>query len=322
MTNISPRTHIRRALSIAALLLACAAQAQDYPSQTVRIVVPYPPGGSTDLLARQFAEFLTKDFGQSVLIENRPGAATNIGADAVARAKPDGYTMLFAGVNQVLNPAFGPLPPFDLLGAMEPVSLVARTPFIVAANRETPFNNPKELLAAAKAAPGKLTISSAQLDVFVELLKLRAGIDILHVPYKGGAPATTDAISGQVNMVYALVPVLLPHIQGGKLKAIGLTSAKRVSALPNTPTFMESGIDFDSSVWYGVIAPSGLPRNVQERLLRATHKIVAMPEFGNKMRNGGAEPVASFPAEFQKQLQGELAFWGQMAKDMPKLVAK
>jgi tripartite-type tricarboxylate transporter receptor subunit TctC len=220
----------------------------------------------------------------------------------------------------VLNPAFGPAPPFDLLGAMEPVSVVARTPFIVAANPGVAFNNPKELVMAAKAAPGKLTISSAQLDVYVALLNKRAGTNILHVPYKGGAPATADAIGGQVNMVYALVPVLLPHIQGGKLKAIGLTSAKRVPPLPNTPTFMESGIDFESSVWYGVIAPNGLPKAVRERLAQATQKIVASADFAQKMRMSGADPVYSPPAAFKKQLEGELAFWSQTARAMPQLV--
>lgn len=311
-----------KAAALVAAVLPALATAQDYPGQTVHIVVPYPPGGSTDLIARQYAEFLTKEFGQSVVIDNRPGAATNIGAEAVARSKPDGLTLLFGGVNQVLNPAFGPLPPFDLLGAMEAVSLVARTPFIVAANPKTPFNNPKELLAAAKAAPGKLTISSAQLDVYVELLNSRAGIKLLHVPYKGGAPATTDAISGQVDMVYALVPVLLPHIQGGKLKAVGLTSAKRSAALPDTPTFMESGVNFDSSVWYGLLAPAGLSKNVQEKLVKATHKIVANADFAAKMRGGGADAVSNQPQEFQKQLQGELAFWAQTAKAMPNLVTK
>jgi tripartite-type tricarboxylate transporter receptor subunit TctC len=206
------------------------------------------------------------------------------------------------------------------MGAMEPVSLVARTPFIVAANHKAPFSTPQELVAAARAAPGKLTISSAQLDVFVELLKSRAGINLLHVPYKGGAPATTDAIAGQVDMVYALVPVLLPHIRGGTLKAIGLTSAKRMAALPGTPTFMESGVNFESSVWYGLLAPAGLPKAVQEKLARATQKIVANPEFAQKVLLGGADPVASRPEEFQKQLQGELVSWAQMAKAMPSLV--
>lgn len=308
-----------------ALLLQAAttaAQNPEYPAQPVHIVVPYPPGGTTDLLARQFAESLSREFGQSVVIDNRPGGATNIGADAVARSKADGLTLLFAGVNQVLNPAFGPTPAFDLMKAMEPVSLVARTPFVVSANRNAPFFSPKDLIAAARAAPGKHSISSAQLDVYVELLKLRAGINILHVPYKGGAPAMTDAISGQVDMVYALVPVLLPHIQSGKLKAIGLTSSKRVASLPDTPTFIESGVEFDSTVWYGILAPAGLPRQIQERLLRATHRIVGSPEFTQKLRSSGADVVANQPAEFAKQLQDELAFWAQLARTMPNLVSK
>lgn len=312
----------RAGAALAAALCAAlqGAAAQDYPAQPVHIVVPYPPGGTTDLIARQYAEVLGREFNQSVIIDNRPGAATNIGADAVARSKADGLTLLFGGVNQVLNPAFGPTPPFDLLGAMEPVSLVARTPFVVAANPGVRFNNPKELVAAARAEPGRLTISSAQLDVYVALLNKQAGINILHVPYKGGAPATADAIGGQVNMVYALVPVLLPHIQGGKLKAIGLTSGKRVASLPNTPTFMESGVNFESSVWYGVIAPGGLPKAVRERLAEATQKIVANPDFAQKMRSNGADAAYAPPEEFRKQLEGELAFWSQTAKAMPQLV--
>ena len=313
--------------AIAALGLAAsiagsqAALAQTFPAQTIRIVVPYPPGGSTDLVARQFAEYLGREVGQSVVIDNRPGAATNIGADAVARARPDGYTLLFAGVGQVLNPIFGPVPPFDLFAALETVSLVSRIPFIVAANRNVAFNSPRELIAAAKAAPGKHSISSAQLDVYVELLKSRGNFNILHVPYKGGAPATTDAISGQVDMVYALVPVLLPHIQSGKLKALGVTSGKRIGALPGTPTFVESGIDYDVSIWYGLLTTAGTPKAVAARLAQATQKIVGNAEFAQKMRAGGAEPVASTPEEFLREIQAETEFWKKVATAMPNLVS-
>lgn len=309
--------------AIVALLCGCYfywANAQDYPSQAVRIVVPFPPGGTTDLIARQYAEYLTKEFGQTVLIENRPGAATNIGADVVARSKSDGLTLLFGGVNQTINPAMGPLPPFDLLTALSPVSLVARVPYILAANRNVSFNTANELLVAAKAAPGKLTVSSAQLDVYIELLKARAGIDILHVPYKGGAPATADAISGQVDMVFAQVPVLLPQIQGGKLKAIAVTSPKRLPALPGTTTLVETGIDYDISGWYGILVPTGTSKAIIDRLQTATQKIVSTPEFVQKLRAGGATAEASSPEVFQKQLQGEVAFWTQISKTMPKLV--
>jgi tripartite-type tricarboxylate transporter receptor subunit TctC len=314
----------RMLLGAVAIVLAVtgngASAADTYPNQTVHIVVPFPPGGTTDLIARQYSEYLTRDFGQSVIIDNRPGAATNIGAESVARSKPDGLTLLFGGVNQTINPAMGPFPPFDLFGSLEPVSLVAKVPYILAANPSVPFSNPKELLAAAKAEPGKLTVSSAQLDVYIELLKARAGINLLHVPYKGGAPATADAISGQVNMVFAQVPVLIPQIQGGKLKAIAVTSPKRIASLPNTATLVESGIDYDISGWYGILVPVGTPKAIIERLQGATRKIAATPEFIEKLRLGGATAEASRPAEFKRQLQDELVFWSQIAKAMPGLV--
>ncbi|MEO7402384.1 MAG: tripartite tricarboxylate transporter substrate-binding protein, partial [Burkholderiales bacterium] len=295
------------------------ASAQDYPSQAVRIVVPYPPGGSTDLVARQYAVHLSKAFGQPVIIDNRPGASTNIGAEAVARAKPDGYSLLFAGVNQVLNPVFGPAPSFEST-ALEPVSLVARIPFIVAANPKVPFNTPKDLITAARITPGKFTISSAQLDVYAALLNRRAEIDLLHVPYKGGAAATTDAISGQVDMVYALVPVLLPHIQGGRLKAVALTGAKRSAALPSTMTFVESGIDYDVSIWYGLMAPAGMPKATLNRIAQAAQRIVSDPEFAQKLLASGADAVSNTPEEFSRQVETEIAFWRRLAASMPNLV--
>ncbi|HSW19327.1 MAG TPA: tripartite tricarboxylate transporter substrate binding protein [Ramlibacter sp.] len=302
--------------------LATAALAQDrWPSQPLKIVVPYPAGGSTDLIARQVGEALGKELGQPVLIDNRPGGGTNIGAESVVRAKPDGYTLLFANNSQVLNNHFGPTPPFEL-SALEPVSLVSRVAFIVAANPQTPFNTGAELLTAVKAAPGKLSISSAQLDLYVELLNSKAGIKLLHVPYKGGAPATTDAISGQVNMVFALVPVLQPHIQAGKLKALAVTSDKRLASLPDVPTLTELGVDYDFTIWYGLMAPAGTPKAIALRLAAATQKVLAQPELAARIRAGGAEPVSSKPEEFQAQLKREGAFWEQTARGLPHLVHK
>jgi len=199
---------------------------------------------------------------------------------------------------------------------------VSRIPFVIAANPKVPVNTPAELLAAAKAAPDSLTVSSAQLDVYVELLNQKAGIKLLHVPYKGGAPATTDAISGQVNMVYALVPVLLPFIQSGKLKAVAVTSAKRARALPDVPTLSEQGVDYDISIWYGVMTAAGTPPAIIERLVAATQKIMANSEMVAKVRAAGAEPVSSRPAEFQAQLQTETALWQQTAKSLPHLIQK
>ena len=322
------RFHALRLLAhaaCAALLagpLAGHALAQDrWPSQPVKIVVPYPAGGSTDLVARQVGEQLGKELGQPVVIENRPGGGTNIGAESVVRAKPDGYTLLFANNAQVLNHYFGPTPAFET-NALEPVSQVARVAFIVAANPKTPFNSGGELLAAAKAAPGKLTTSSAQLDLYVELLNSKAGIKLMHVPYKGGAAATTDAISGQVNMVFALVPVLQPHIQAGKLKALAVTSGKRLGSLPDVPTLTELGVDYDIVVWYGLMAPTGTPKAIVDRIAAATGKVLSQPELAARIRAGGAEPAPNTPEEFKTQLQRESAFWQQTAKAMPQLVQK
>jgi tripartite-type tricarboxylate transporter receptor subunit TctC len=302
--------------------LAAGAFAQDrWPSQPVKIVVPYPAGGSTDLIARQVGEQLSKELGQPVVVDNRPGGGTNIAAESVVRSKPDGYTLLFANNAQVLNNYFGPMPPFEM-SALEPVGLVSRVAFIVAANPHTPFNTGAELLAAAKAAPGRLTISSAQLDLYVELLNSKAGIKLMHIPYKGGAAATTDAISGQVNMVFALVPVLQPHIQGGKLKALAVTSGKRLASLPDVPTLTELGVDYDVTIWYGLMAPAGTPRAIVDRLAAATQKVLAQPELAARIRTGGAEPVSSKPEEFQAQLKREGAFWQQTAKALPHLVQK
>jgi tripartite-type tricarboxylate transporter receptor subunit TctC len=246
---------------VAALLLgvcvAPVAAQEAWPTQAIKIVVPYAAGGSADAFARQFGEQLARELGQVVVIDNRPGASTNIGAAAVVKARPDGYTLLLGSLQQVLSPVFGPDPGFELLTSFEAVSLMARLPFVVAAHPAMPFNDARALVAAAKTAPGTLSIASAQLDMFVELLNSKAGVKLLNVPYKGGAPATTDAISGQVNMVYAGVSVLLPHIQAGKLKALAVTTASRVASLPDVPTFVESGVDYDVVAWYGLARPGG-----------------------------------------------------------------
>jgi tripartite-type tricarboxylate transporter receptor subunit TctC len=304
----------------AATVLPAAAQDR-FPTQPLKLIVPYPAGGSTDLIARQFAERLTAELGQTVIIDNRPGGGTNIAAESVTRSKADGYTLLFANNSQVLNPIFGPKPAFEL-SALEPVSLVSRVAFVIAANSQTPFNTGAEMLAAAKAAPGKLTVSSAQLDLYVELLNAKANLKLLHVPYKGGAAATTDAISGQVNMVYALLPVLQSHIQGGKLKALAVTTGKRLGSLPDVPTLTELGVDYDVAIWYGLMVPAGTPKPVVDRLAAATQKIMASPEMGAKIRAGGAEPAWSRPDEFVDMLRKDTDFWRGVALSLPHLVQK
>ena len=291
-------------VALGALGATSPATAQDrYPSQPIKVIVPYPPGGSTDVMARQVADHLSRELGQPVLIENRPGASTNIGADVVAKATPNGYTLLFGSEGLVQS---------DLRTDAElQYDALARTdePGRASAvhrcrEQDAPFSTPKELIAAAKAAPGKFSVSSAQLELYVDLLKSRAGINLLHVPYKGGAAATTDAISGQVDMVYALVPVILPHVQGGSLKALGVTSAKRISVLPAVPTFAESGVDYDETIWYGLLAPTGTPKSIVNRLSIAPQKIMSQPGYrADRLSSNGATAISSRPEEFRAQLE-------------------
>ena len=309
------------ALALALQATAMPAAAQDYPNQPVRLIVPYPPGGTTDLIARLYAENLARELGQPVVVDNRPGAATNIGSDAVAKAKPDGYTVLFGSGGPTMNTVFGPKPPFDPARSLEPISMVARVPFMVAANPKVPFNTARDMIAAAKATPGKFSISSAQLNVYVELLKTQSGANLLHIPYKGGAQAATDAVAGQVDMVFALVPVLLPQVQAGKLKALGLSSQKRLAKLlPDVATFTELGVDYSIDTWYGLQAPAGTPAPVVERLREATQKIVALPAFADKLATTGAEAVSSQPAEMRKLIVDQQAMWERLAAKVPSLL--
>jgi tripartite-type tricarboxylate transporter receptor subunit TctC len=321
------RSKVRRILLQAGAAVAVAATAlpafaQEWPSQPLHLVVPYAPGGTTDLIARRLGERLGHELGQPVIVDNRPGAGTNVGAAFVANARPDGYTLLLGSIFQVLNPVFGPDPHFDLFTGLQPVSPVATVPFVLAANPKTPYDNGRELVAAAKAAPNKLSVSHAQLDVSLELLNDKARMQLLLVPYKGGGPATTDAIAGQVNMVFALVPVLLPHIQSGKLKALAVTSPTRFAGLPNVPTFAESGVDYDMTMWYGLFTPAGVPKAVTERLAAATRKIMTSKEMVDWIHSAGADPLASSPEAFRAQLHKETAYWQGVAKAIPKLVQK
>lgn len=324
MLDLTRRMCCRFALACAAALVAVgAASAQEaWPQRPIRLVIPYPPGGTTDIVGRNLAEQLTRELGQTVVVDNRPGGGTNIGAEAVVNAKPDGYTVFFGGVTQVVNPVFGPVPSFDTLAAFEPVGLIATAPFMIAVHPKLPIANVRELVAAAKAEPDKLTVSSAQLDLFVALLNARAGMQLLHVPYKGGAPAAADAIGGQVNMVFAQVPALLTHLNSGRLRPIAVTSAKRFPALPDLPTFAEIGVDYAVNPWFGLLAPAGTPKPIIERLTRAMQKVLSTPEMIQKIRGVGAEPGYGTPDELAATLRSDIAFWQQVAKTLPQLVQK
>lgn len=307
-------------LAAAFTLFLQPAPAADYPAKPVRIVVPYGAGGSTDFVSRLFAKQLSEQLGQPVLVENHPGAATNVGSDFVAKAPPDGYTLLISDGAHTWNAAFGPVPSFDPVTGLAPVSLVGQVPFVVAANPKFGMNDIKDLIASARAAPGKYTIGSAALRVFVEVMNARAHMKLLHVPYKGGAAATSDTMGGQVNMVFAALPVLYPLIQSGKLKPLGVTTPKRSAALPDVPTLQEAGVDYDVSARYVLYAPGGTPAAVIERLSQAAQKIVAQPEFAQRLLTVGGETGPSTPAGLQQEQQQEVSMWRDIAQKMPELV--
>lgn len=316
----SPMVRLAMTVAAALALHLQPAAAQDPAGRPLRVVVPYSAGGSTDFVARLFARKLAERLGQPVLVENHPGAATNLGSDLVAKAAPDGSTLLVSDGAHAWNAAFGPVPPFDPAAALVPVALIAQVPFVVAANPRFGIADVKELIAAARSRPGKYTIASASLRTFVELMNARSDMKLLHVPYKGGAGATADTIGGQVDMVFAALPVLYGSIRSGKLKPLGVTSRRRSTALPKVPTLQEAGVDYDISARYVLYAPAGTPAAVVDRLAQAARGIVAEPEFAQRLLTVGGETGPSTPAGLLQEQQRAVAMWREVARTMPELV--
>ena len=300
-----------------------AAAADDYSGPVLRIVVPFPPGGSTDGIARLLAEGMGKELGETVIIDNRPGAATNIGSEYVVKSKPDGYTLLFGGSSLIVNSVLGPKPSFDSREELVPVSTVAELPFILAAHPDAPFRTVRDFVDAARTEPGKHTISSAQLDNYIEKFKMAASVDILNVPYKGGAQAVTDVLSGQVDSAFALVPVVLPLIQTGKLRALGISSAKRLKpTLPDVPTFTESGVNFVMTIWYGLMVPDGVPEERLDRLNKAARKVIDTPEFGARLSDMGARAGSSTTQGMAQLLNQQRQAWEALVAKHPEMMQK
>ena len=298
----------RRQLAPLLAALAAPALAQEMPNRPIRLVVPFAPGGTTDIIARQFVDYLRGHLGQTVVVENRAGAATNLGAEVVARAEPDGSTLLLGAGLLVSNPVWGPKPSFDPFTAFDPVSLITETSYVIAAGPRFAARTPQALVAAAHRAPRRHTIASAQLDVLVAQLSRGLGIELEHVGYRGGAPAMTDAVAGQVDMVVALVPVLLPMLRDGRLAPIGLSGPERSPVLPEVPTFRESG--YPGAVqtsWNGVFAPAGTPPAVIARLAAASRAFTEDPEMTARLREQGIIPRSSTPGELAALLRAESA---------------
>src|SRR3954470_22249356 len=304
---------------ILCFIASSLAAAQNYPTRTVRIVVPYAAGGNTDFTARVIAAKLTDVFGQQVVVENRAGGATNIGSDLVAKATPDGYTLLMGGASNAINMSLYPKLPYDTLRDFAPISLCVKGANVLAVHPSVPVKNVKELIALAKSKPGKMNYASSGLgssnQMAGELFKLMAGINIVHVPYKGNSPALTDTIAGQVEMIFSGVPLLVPHIEAGRIRAIGIGSLKRFRALPNVPTIDETGLKgYEATTWFGLMAPIKTPKEIVARLNGEVGKILASSEVADRFLGEGVEPIGGSTEFFTQFIRDEIAKYAKVVK--------
>jgi tripartite-type tricarboxylate transporter receptor subunit TctC len=300
-------------------LAASLAQAQTYPARTVRYIVPQAPGGSSDTLARVITPRLASALGQQVVVDNRPGATGIIGAELAAKAPADGHTLLQVATSHATNPAMGVKLPYDTLRDFAPISLCVKGANVLSTHPSLPARNLKELIALAKARPGKLNFASSGLgssnQMAGELLKVMAGINIVHVPYKGNAPALTDTVAGHVEMIFSGVPALVPHIKSGRLRAIGIGSLKRFPALPEVPTFDESGLkDYEATTWFGLMAPVKTPREIVARLNAEVDKIIKSADIQTRFINDGLEPIGGSPADFDRFIRAEITKYSKVIK--------
>ena len=306
---------------VAAVLAADGAFAQSpadkYPDKPIKIIVPFAPGGSTDILARVIGQKMTENWGQSVIIETRPGAATVIGTQAAAKADPDGYTLIIVVSNHTTNPALHATMPYDALKDFEPISLLGRAPIVPYVHPAFQPKDVKELVALAKAKPGTINFGSAGLasmtHLTAELFKIQVGIEMTHLVYRGGTPALNDVLAGQIPMTWATVTQALPQYQGGLVRALGVTSDKRHTALPDVPTFREQGYDLLGMEWYGLLAPAGTPKPIIAKLNAEMKRILALP-LGERV--AAIDLVGSSPAALGSFLRSEIDRWTPVIKKL------
>ena len=322
------KTTIRSWLrGVAALALCCAASAagaaaaQDYPTKPITLVVPWAPGGSTDILARVLSERLTRSLGQPVIVDNKPGASGNIGSAMVARAKPDGYTLLIGSMStHAMNPALMPNMPFRGVEDFTPLGLLAYVTNTMVVHPSVPANNVKELIAYARANPGKLAYASAgpgsTNHLSAVLFEKMAGVEMLHVPYKGGAPAVVDTVAGQTQLLFSAGTQTLPHVKANKLKLLAVTEARRSPLLPNVPTVAETVPGYELAVWYGAFGPAGMPPALVTRLNAEINKVMQLPEVKAKMDAIGVETTTSTPQQFGQVLRRDADRYGKLIRDL------
>jgi tripartite-type tricarboxylate transporter receptor subunit TctC len=316
-------TRFLRSLACLGLLsLAGAVFAQDtWPSRPIRLVVPFVAGGASDILARVVGQGLSDELGQPVVVDNRAGAGGNIGSDHVAKSAPDGYTLVLASVGtHAINSSLYKKMPYDPVKDFTPIALFATVPTVLVVNPQVKANSARELLALAKARPGALNYASAGIGTTQhlagEMLKESAGIDVVHVPYKGGGQAVGDLLAGQVTFMFPNIPVVHGHIKAGRLKALAVASSRRSSALPDVPTIAEAtGLkDFDVSTWFGILGPAGLPAETARKLNRAINKVIASDAVKTRLEAQGATPLESTPEAFREFMFKEVDKWARVVK--------
>ncbi|HEY8242131.1 MAG TPA: tripartite tricarboxylate transporter substrate binding protein [Casimicrobiaceae bacterium] len=305
---------------VAALALAAGlAHAQDYPNKPIRMIVPYPPGGGTDVVARIVNEKLSLELGQSIVIDNKGGAGGSVGTEIASKAPPDGYTILLTLSSHTINPKLFPKLGYDVERDFIPISLAASIPQILVANPSVPASNMQELLAWMKANPGKVNYASVGVGspahIAGELLKLKSGVQMTHVPYKGGGPAMTDVIGGQVQLAIVSMPAALQFVKAGRVKALAVASAKRSASAPEVPTIAEGGLDVVVESWYGVLVPAKTPAPIVARLNAAMVKVLALPDVKEKLFAQGAEAVSNSPVEFEAIIKDELGKWEYVIRE-------
>ncbi len=314
-------SHRRHVLALAAALFSAGAFAQAYPNRAIRIVVPFPPGGGTDIIARQVTQTVATSTGWTFVIENKPGAGGNLGVDAAAKANPDGYTLVLGQTsNLAINPTLYAKMPYDVQKDLSPIVLAANAPLVMVTGTVSPYKTLADAVAAAKAKPGGVNFASpgngTVAHLTSELFQRAAGVTTQHIPYKGAAQALTDVISGNVELYMSSVPTLLGQIKQGKLRALAVTSDKRVDDLPDTPTINESGYKgFNAVTWFGFLAPAGTPKDVINLLNTEFNKALKHPALRKQLSDGGADPAGGSVEQFATLIRNDGVLWGKVVRD-------
>jgi len=302
------------------LAITAPSFAQSFPAKPIRLILPYPPGGGSDTIARPFARKMSENIGQQVIVDNRGGAGGNIGMEAAARSAPDGYTVVMGLTAQLaVNPGLYRKLPYDPVRDFEPITLLANGAYLLVAHPSLPVKSLRDVITIAKKRPGELFYASSGngsgAHLASELLNTMAGISIVHVPYKGGGPALVDTISGQTQLLFATPIASAGHLQAGRLRAIAVSTTKRVNSMPDVPTAAESGLPgYDSGVWYGMLAPKGTPREIVARLNEEFRKVLADPGIRDFLTKSGVEPEGSSPEELGKYMRSEIDKWAKVIK--------